>query len=179
MAQLTRSAEDEGDHRRNQRRRTEDHAGPPHVRVRRQLRAVAESPLRRWHEEAQEIAKLVVDNASDTQLRGDYIDLSVQMALEQPLKTPFIAAVALVVNAQLPDVVVDLLAKTATKIEESIQAGEWRDVKLMLKLLACLQGALEDSGVFVVLEELWKRAVVLQTATSEDVSSQDPLWGKG
>lgn len=43
-------------------------------------------------------------------------------------------------------------------------------MKLVLRFLACLQGVLDGDGVFPILDELFSRAVDLQTASSEDVS---------
>jgi len=138
--------------------------------VRKQLVAIAENPMRPWHEEVAAIANLFTDNWDDELLRGNFVDLVLQLAVEQPLKTPFVAAVVLVANTARPEVVDMLLVKLARLVEEKILTGEWRDVKLYLKLLGCLQGCLEGEGVFPVLEELFARAVDLQTASSEDVS---------
>ncbi|KAJ4302240.1 Nuclear cap-binding protein subunit 1 [Collariella sp. IMI 366227] len=157
--------EDDDYDRRGPRRRYD---APPHVRVRKQLIAIAENPMRPWHEEVAAIATLFTDNWDDELLRGNFVDLVLQLAVEQPLKTPFTAAVVLVANATRPEVVDLLLVKLAALVEQKIGSGEWRDVKLYLKLLGCLQGCLEGEGVFPVLEELFSRAVDLQTASSED-----------
>lgn len=141
------------------------------MRVRKQLIAIAENPMRPWHEEVQAVATLFTDNWDDELLRGNFVDLVLQLAVEQPLKTPFVAAVVLLANVAKPEVVDMLLAKLAALVEARIAAGEWRDVKLYLKLLGCLQGCLEGEGVFPLLEGLFERAVDLQTASSEDVSS--------
>ena len=125
--------------------------------------------MRAWHEEVASIANLFTDNWDDELLRGNFVDLVLQLSLEQPLKTPFLAAVVLVANTNRPEIVDILLAKLTAGIEAKIGAGEWRDVKLYLKLLACLQSCLDGDGVFPVLEELFSRAVDLQTASSEDV----------
>lgn len=154
--------------RRPQRRR---HDVPLPVRIRKQLLGLAESPVRRWHEEVQSIAHVVADNYEDQELRASFLELVPQMVVEQPLKTPFVAAVVLVVNSLKPDILDDLLAKVANATEEKIKEGEWRDVKLYLKFLACLQSSLEGDGLFPLLEELFSRAVDLQTASSDDVSS--------
>jgi hypothetical protein len=138
--------------------------------VRKQLVAIAENPMRPWHEEAQAIATLFNDNWDDELLRANFVDLVLQLAVEQPLKTPFVAAVVLIANATRPEVVDLLLGKLAALVEGRIGQGEWREAKLYLKLLACLQGCLKGEGVFPVLEELFARAVDLQTASSEDVS---------
>ncbi|KAH8881520.1 hypothetical protein GQ53DRAFT_512040 [Thozetella sp. PMI_491] len=141
---------------------------PPHVRIRKQLLTIAENPMRPWHEEVQTIGTLLTDNWDDELLRGNFVDLVLQLALEQPLKTPFVAAVVLVANGNQGELVELLLAKLAAGIQSKIAEGEWRGVKLYLKLLACLQGALEGDGVFPILEDLFARAGELQTASSED-----------
>lgn len=90
--------------------------------------------------------------------------------VEQPFKIPFIAAIVIVINPQNPEVAQELLARAAKAMQEHLETGHWREVKLVLRLLACLQGLLEEDGVFPLLEELFSRAVDLQTASSEDVS---------
>lgn len=152
-------------------------------------------------EEITGVAHLLADNFEDEKLRAHFVDLTLQLVEEQPLKTPFAAAVVLVVNTlvhkpvsamngkddgldtsmendgqepQEPQptspVVDDLLVKAAAAIEEKINLGEWRAVKLYLKLLACLQSCLEGDGVFPILEDLFSQAVELQTNNNEDVS---------
>jgi len=167
-ANSTPHPDDDDQDQRGPRRRFD---APPHVRVRKGLLAIAENPMRPWHEEVQSIANLMTENYDDELLRGNFVDLVLQLALEQPLKTPFTAAVVLVANTNKPELIDTLLTKLAGAIEARIAQGEWRDVKLYLKLLACLQSMLEGDGVFPVLEELFSRAVDLQTASSDDVSS--------
>lgn len=171
------------------------------MRLRKQLLDIADSPIRSLHEEIQGVAQLLADNYDDLRLRETFVDLALQLVVEQPLKTPFVAAVVLVVNTlsykpvppqngedaaggdtamvegqseePIPcsGVVDDLLQKAAAAVEEKVKAGKWRAVKLYLKLLACLQSCLEGDGVFPILDALFDRAVELQTASSEDVSS--------
>ena len=90
--------------------------------------------------------------------------------VEQPFKIPFIAAIVLVVNPSKPELAQEILEKAGTVIQERLEVGAWREVKLVLRFLGCLQGLLEGDGVFPILEELFSRAVDLQTASSEDVS---------
>ena len=92
-------------------------------------------------------------------------------ALEQPLKIPFVAAIVLHANQQTPDFVSQVLAKVTPRLQSHLDAGELRSVKLLLRLLACMQSLFAGEGVFAVLEELFNRAVDLQTASSEDVRS--------
>lgn len=113
---------------------------------------------------------MVADGGEDEELRTLFVSLALQLVAEQPLKTPFVAAVVLLVNTLKADVVDAVLAAVAKATEERIAQGEWRQVKLYLKLLACLQGCLEGDGVFPLLEELFSRAADLQTASSDDVS---------
>ncbi|TPX09688.1 uncharacterized protein E0L32_009161 [Thyridium curvatum] len=151
--------------RHHQRRR---HDVPVPIRVRKQLLSLAESPLRKWHEEVVGIARMVADNDDDSQLRENFVSLVCQLVVEQPLKTPFVAAVVLVMNTLKPDITVEVLRRVTATTEENIKDGKWREVKLNLKFLACLQSCLEGDGLFPVLEELFARAVDLQTASSDD-----------
>lgn len=112
---------------------------------------------------------MVADNYDDEHIRGIFVNLVAQLVVEQPLKTPFVAAVVLVANSLKPEVVDAVLAPVAQATETSIAKGEWREVKLYLKFLACLQSSLEGDGLFPLLEELFSRAADLQTASSEDV----------
>jgi nuclear cap-binding protein subunit 1 len=89
--------------------------------------------------------------------------------IEQPFKIPFAAAVILVLNAKKPEMTTAVLGQATQMTQSFIAAGEWREVKLMLRFLACLQGIYEGEGIFPLLEELFSRAVDLQTASSEDV----------
>lgn len=174
------------------------------MRLRKQLNDIADLPLRGITEEIRGVAQLLADNYDDLRLREGFVDLALQLIIEQPLKTPFVAAVVLVLNtlsykAQVPPtaqngtedtamqdgveapeqtkpaepttaVVDDLLTKATAHLEEKVKAGDWREVKSYLKLLACLQNCLDGEGVFPILDTLFDRAVELQTASSEDVS---------
>ena len=90
--------------------------------------------------------------------------------MEQPFKIPFVAAIVLVINPQKPEVAQEMLARAGKAIQGYLDTGAWREVKLVLRFFGCLQGLLEHDGVFPLLEELFSRAVDLQTASSEDVS---------
>lgn len=116
----------------------------------------------------QSIAQLVADNYEQEEMKKNFLELSAQIVLEQPLKAPFVAAVVLIANSLKPEIAADVLATIAPLTEEQIKIGDWRNVKLYLKFLACLQGCLEGDGVFPVLEELFNRAVELQTSSSDD-----------
>ena len=90
--------------------------------------------------------------------------------VEQPLKIPFVAGVVLATNVQKSELAQEVLERAAAKIQDYLNEGAWREVKLVLRFLGCLQGILEGDGVFSIFEELFSRAVDLQTASSEDVS---------
>lgn len=100
-------------------------------------------------------------------------DDAILSVLEQPLKIPFVASTVLVANALKPEVVSDVLKKFGESLQAYIDSGSWREVKLLLRFLGCIQCLFEGDGVFPILEELFARAVDLQTASSEDVSSAD------
>ena len=169
---LTSLIDDDDFDRRPQRRRYEE---PLPVKIRKQLLSIAESPLKRVEDEVHSLAKMVSDNYDDLEVRNAFFDLALQIVVEQPFKIPFVAATVVVLNGlnrgeEAVGGKGGILQKICEETEERIKRGEWRDVKLFLRFLACLQGILEEEGVFVVLTELFERAVDLQTASSDDVS---------
>ena len=80
------------------------------------------------------------------------------------------AAVVVIVNFLKPEAAQEILARAGLALQKHLVAGAWREVKLVLRFLGCLQGLLEGDGIFNILDELFSRAVDLQTASSEDVS---------
>lgn len=114
-------------------------------------------------------AKTIADNYFDTDLTNTFLDIAVSLTLEQPLKIPFIAAIVLQTNTQKPEFTEEVLKKLADALQQNLNRGCWREVKLLLRFLACLQGLFMGDGVFPFLEELFTRAAELQTASNEDV----------
>ena len=90
--------------------------------------------------------------------------------LDQPLKIPFVAGVVLAANQQKPEAARGLIERVTAQLQLSLNQGFWREVKLTLRLLGCLQEILEGDGIFPIFDELFSRSVDLQTASSEDVS---------
>ncbi|EED12523.1 snRNA cap binding complex subunit (Gcr3), putative [Talaromyces stipitatus ATCC 10500] len=160
-----RYRDDDDFDRRPLRRRYEEPLGS---RVRRQLLLIAESPARRVEDDVVYIARMVSDNTDDVDVCDAFFETVIQLTLEQPFKIPFIAAVVLVINTLKPDFAAEVLKKISSAVQDAVTAGVWRDVKLLVRLLGCLQGILEGEGVFVVLDDLFSRAVDLQTTSSED-----------
>jgi len=68
-----------------------------------------------------------------------------------------------------PELTTDVLAKVGEGLQKQLDGGAWREAKLYLRFLGCLQGIFDDDGVFRVLEELFSRAADLQMNSSEDV----------
>lgn len=85
------------------------------------------------------------------------------------MKTPFVAAVTLVAHNLKPEIGSEVLKKTGETLQKYIDSGSWREVKLVLRFLGCLQPVFEGDGIFPLLEELFARAADLQTASSEDL----------
>lgn len=77
----------------------------------------------------------------------------------------------LAVNLKKPELAYDVITRSSTALNQHFNVGAWREVKLLLRFLGCLQAILNDEGVFPVLEELFSRAVDLQTASLDDVRS--------
>jgi nuclear cap-binding protein subunit 1 len=90
--------------------------------------------------------------------------------VEQPFKIPHIAATILYANDINGDVAKEMLTRVSSRAQEAVDSGCWREFKLLLRFLACLQGILEGDGVFPLLDELFSRAADQQTASQEDVS---------
>lgn len=139
------------------------------MRVRKQLLAIAESPLKRVEDEMHSIAKTICDNPEDEELKDTFYELALQLVVEQPFKIPFVAAVVLAINSMSSAVVEEVLKRTAEKTNAAIARGEWRELKLLMKFLGSLQGLLDGAGVWSVLSDLQARAMDLQI-NDEDVS---------
>ncbi|KAK5096925.1 Nuclear cap-binding protein subunit 1 [Lithohypha guttulata] len=150
---------------RYQRRRYEE---PPAIKLRKQVIGIAELPHRRVEEDIMNSAKTIADNYFDTDLTNGFLDIAVSLSLEQPLKIPFVAAIVLQTNTQKPEFTEEILKKFGEELQKKINEGHWRDAKLLLRFLACLQGLFMGDGIFPLLEELFGRAADLQTASSED-----------
>lgn len=165
---LTKLTTDDDDYDRQPQRRR--HSEPLGFRVRKGLLSIAESPYKAVEEEVHNVAKLVSDNYDDEETRQTYFDVTLQIVLEQPFKIPFVAAVLVVLNGMNrgDEAVPALLEKAAKDTDARIKRGEWREVKLLLKFLGSLQGLLAGEGVWPILNELFDRAVDLQTASSDD-----------
>lgn len=85
------------------------------------------------------------------------------------MKIPFVATIVLIINTQKQEVTEEILSRAGRLLQQHLYSGAWREVKLFLRFFACLQGLLEGDGVLPLLEDLFSRAVDLQTASSEDV----------
>ncbi|KAL2368200.1 cap binding protein, variant 2 [Blastomyces gilchristii SLH14081] len=162
-----RYRDDDDYDRRQQRRRYEE---PLAVTVRKQLATIAESAVRRAEDDVVRIAKTMSEHYDDEdeEVKNTFVSLVLQLVGEQPFKIPFVAATVLTANTMKPELAAEVLKKAGEIAQSHIEAGNWRNVKLMLRFLACLQGLFEGEGIFPVLEELFSRAVDLQTASSED-----------
>ncbi|KIX10491.1 uncharacterized protein Z518_01574 [Rhinocladiella mackenziei CBS 650.93] len=160
-----RYRDDDYDDRRSQRRRYEE---PLAVSLRKQVLSIAESPHRRTEDDVATIAKTLAENYFDHDLSSGFLDLVVQLVIEQPLKIPFVAAIVILANAQKPELTAEVLVKVGEALQQQLNLGQWREVKLYLRFLGCLQGIFEGGGVFPMLDELFSRAADLQMKSSED-----------
>lgn len=101
--------------------------------------------------------------------------LTAYRTVEQPLRIPFIAAIILNINIQKPEFTPEILNKIGGVLQEHVNSGSWREVKLYMRLLGCLQGLFDGDGIFPLLEQFFERAADLQMQSSEDVSQIDIL----
>ncbi|KAF2715962.1 hypothetical protein K431DRAFT_308173 [Polychaeton citri CBS 116435] len=143
---------------------------PPGTRLRRGLLEIAEDPLRLAKDVAVNLAKLAVEHWDDEYVRDTLANTVLKLVVEQPFKIPFVAGVVLYANDERPEVVRELLGRLGVQLQEALDAGNWRDCKLLLRFTACLSPLYQEDGIYAILDELFNRAVDLQTASSEDVA---------
>ncbi|EMC97391.1 hypothetical protein BAUCODRAFT_68442 [Baudoinia panamericana UAMH 10762] len=163
-----RGREDDDFEHGHPRHRQRHQEPPPGTRIRRSLLEIAEDPLRLPHEVAQHVAKLTADNYEDEYVRDTFSTVALKLVVEQPFKIPYVAGVVLYANEHNADIAKDVVAKAGVHLQEQIDAGNWRDLKLMLRFFACLSQLYETDGILPILDELFNRAVDLQTASPED-----------
>ncbi|KAJ4367147.1 Nuclear cap-binding protein subunit 1 [Neocucurbitaria cava] len=164
-----------GDDRRGpQRRRNDDgprrgrYEEPPFPKLRRLLLNIASS-TKLPQDEAIEIAKYFGEQFDDERLRTDFFDVFVQLIIEQPFKIPFVAAVAFYGNDVKPEITIEAMKRVGDRAQEALNAGEWKEFKLLLRFFACLQSLYQDDGVFTLLGQLFDTVVDLQSANENDV----------
>ncbi|KAL9079719.1 MAG: hypothetical protein Q9157_001392 [Trypethelium eluteriae] len=158
---------DDDDHyeRRPQRRRYQE---PLAQKVRRELLQIAESQTRTPEDDARNIATIVVEGFDDLEMVKSFHELILQLVLEQPFKIPFVAVVIIYANQQKTEIAEETLARAGQKAQQFAEAGSWRDFKLVLRFLACLQRICDGEGVFPILDELFNKAADLQEQSAED-----------
>src|SRR5690242_18262783 len=71
--------------------------------------------------------------------------------VEQPFKIPFVAAVAFYGNDVKPEITLEAMRRVGERAQEALDAGEWKDFKLLLRFFACLQSLYQDDGIFSFL----------------------------
>ncbi|KAK4548514.1 hypothetical protein LTR36_009424 [Oleoguttula mirabilis] len=157
--------DDDADGYRNMRPRQE---APPGTRIRRGLLEIAEDPLRLPHEVAANVGKLAADNWEDEYVRDTFSGVALKLVVEQPFKIPFVAGVVLYANADNGEIAKDIISQAAPLLQEYLGAGQWREFKLMLRFFACMSQLYEEDGIIPILDELFNRAVDLQTASPDD-----------
>lgn len=98
------------------------------------------------------------------------ISLTHPSIVEQPFKIPFVAAVAYYANDVKPEITIEAMKRVSDRAQAALNAGEWKEFKLLLRFFACLQSLYEDDGVFTFLGQLFDTVVDLQSANENDVS---------
>lgn len=61
------------------------------------------------------------------------------------------------------------MKRVGDRAQEALNAGEWKEFKLLLRFFACLQSLYQDDGVFTLLGQLFDTVVDLQSANENDV----------
>ena len=68
------------------------------------------------------------------------------------------------------------MKRVGDRAQEALNAGEWKEFKLLLRFFACLQSLYEDDGVFTFLGQLFDTVVDLQSANENDVRTPCSDW---
>lgn len=89
--------------------------------------------------------------------------------IEQPFKIPFVAAVAFYGNDVKPEITIEAMKRVGDRAQQALDAGEWKDFKLLLRFFACLQSLYQDDGIFGFLGQLFDKIVDLQSEDENDV----------
>jgi nuclear cap-binding protein subunit 1 len=61
------------------------------------------------------------------------------------------------------------MKRVGDRAQEALNAGEWKELKLLLRFFACMQGLYQEDGVFTFLGQLFDTVVDLQSANENDV----------
>jgi nuclear cap-binding protein subunit 1 len=163
--------EDDDDHRDYRRQQRPRYEEPVASRIRRDIIFIGEESALGAQDQCAGFGRDIANNYEDDQVRGPLLDTLVDMLCEQPLKIPFLAAVALYANDLNADVGREFITRASKKMSNALELGNWRDFKLLLRFHACLQGVLDGAGVFQILNQLFDWVIDLQSASAEDVSS--------
>ncbi|KAF2218989.1 MIF4G like-domain-containing protein [Elsinoe ampelina] len=155
--------DDDAPSRPPQRRRFD----PPGTRLRKKLLTLADAAFVAPETEISEIVSIVVQNSGDDFVRDTFCDLALSLVVEQPCKVLHVAAAVRGVNAKRPEVVADLVERAGVVVERAIRRGDWKGVKLGLRFLGAIGGVVEE-GVVAVLEDLFNKAVDLQSTNPEE-----------
>ncbi|EPS41080.1 hypothetical protein H072_5015 [Dactylellina haptotyla CBS 200.50] len=135
---------------RQQRPRYED----PMVRLRKDVLAIAESPLIKVEDSIRSIAKSLSAHWDHEAIRKGFVTLIKTLVVEQPFKIPFVAAIVLCANAQKHEIGKLVLDEFAAQLQEYLDQCEWRNFKLTLRFMGSISCMLDGEGVAKVLTDL-------------------------
>lgn len=108
------------------------------------------------------VARRVAIGFEEEDLATQIIQLLYEAIVELPLKIPFYAAVIWIVSSQNLPFGQRLITFLLREVEQCYQMGNWRNLKLILRVLAYLQPILEEPGIYKVLESLLERLTTLE-----------------
>jgi hypothetical protein len=169
MGNVLEDDDDQRDYKRHQQQRPR-YEEPIASRIRRDIIFISElEDAAAVRDQCAGFGRDIANNFEDDQVRGPLLDTLVDMLIEQPLKIPFLAAVALYANDLNAESGREFITRASKKMAKALELGDWRDFKLLLRFHACLQGVLEGSGVFQILNQLFDWVIDLQSASAEDV----------
>ncbi|KAF2474272.1 uncharacterized protein BDR25DRAFT_332386 [Lindgomyces ingoldianus] len=160
---------DDGYNERGQSQHDRRHRGTAvNARLQRMLVNIAGS-TKLPQDEAMDIARQFGEHFDDEAVKTEFFDHLVQLIIEQPFRIPHVAAVAFYANDDKPEITAEAIKRVAGRTQEMLNAGQWKEFKLLLRFFACIQSLLEGDGVFFLLDQLFDTVVDLQSANENDV----------
>lgn len=165
----------EGDHSGYERRAKAPYMEDPVARLRKNVLNLGDFPERNADFVAY-VAKSLAAEVENDELRPMFGDVMLQTLLELPFKIPFIAAGILHGNSLNPAVGTLILEHFSQAAQAALNAGNLHEFKLLLRLLTCLHGMMEGTGVYDLLMELVAKVEqVLGAEEKESLPLSDQL----
>ncbi|OLL22271.1 Nuclear cap-binding protein subunit 1 [Neolecta irregularis DAH-3] len=147
--------DDDGRDRDSYRRPRISHAEETLKRIKRDFMCIADPRNKvRLDDDIAYVAKALAGDFSQNDIKAGFLSHLRSCVLEHPYKTPHFAAVIALANSREESIGKEILEYLIIATQAYLEQGQWRNVKLMLRFLACLSCMIEGEGIIEILEGL-------------------------